>query len=444
MLKCFIIQYFLINIITDMEHLRESWIHYDTSTEIFSLENIPFGVCYFKDIQLARCCSRIGDYVIDLYELENNKLLDSEVFTFSSLERSVFNQSELNSFIELGRPVWKAVRERIQNIFRKGSSHEHQKIFIHHFENVVMRLPVKIQDYTDFYSSKNHAFNMGRIIRGEKDALQPNYLHLPVGYHGRSSTIVVDGTPIRRPRGQIKPPKQDNPIFSECKKLDYEVEIGMVVGKSNELGKPVKIKDADDYIFGFVLLNDWSARDIQTWEYVPLGPFNAKNFATTISPWIVTLEALEPFQVDLAKQDPEPLKYLHDPRLSSWDIPITVSLKTENSDQEISISTTNYKYMYWSIKQQIVHHTVTGCKLCVGDLLGSGTISGTQPDSYGCLFEMSENGTKTIQVGNEKRTWLNDGDVVKFTAVIKGDGYNIGFGDCSGKILPANPEEDYY
>ena len=444
MLRSFLIQYLLLNYFTDMESTYESWIEYDNSSEIFSIQNIPFGVCHFKQLNVTRCCSRIGDYVIDLFELERNKLLDSDVISFSNLNKNIFNNSELNFFIELGRPVWKSVRERIQNIFKKGSSLENQTSFIHHISTVEMRLPVKIQDYTDFYSSKNHAFNMGKIIRGEKDALQPNWVHLPVGYHGRSSTIVVDGSPIIRPRGQTKPPKQDNPIFSECKKLDYEVEVGVVVGKSNEMGKPVKVKDAEDYIFGLVLLNDWSARDIQTWEYVPLGPFNAKNFATTISPWIVTLEALEPFKVELPKQDPEPLKYLQDENLVSWDIPISVGLRTPHSTEDVVISTTNYKYMYWTIKQQIAHHTVTGCKLNVGDLLGSGTISRTDPGSYGSMFELSLNGAKGIPVGQEERTWLNDGDVVNFSAVIKGKGFNIGFGNCSGRILPANPEEEYY
>lgn len=226
--------------------------------------------------------------------------------------------------------------------------------------------------------------------------------------------------------------------------MDYETEIGVVIGKSNDLGKPIKIKDAEDYIFGLVLLNDWSARDVQTWEYIPLGPFNSKNFMSTISPWIVTLEALNPFKVNLPVQEPIPLKYLQDPHLSSWDIPINVSLKTKNSNEQNLLSTTNYKYMYWSANQQIAHHTVTGCKLNVGDLLGSGTISGTDASSYGCLFELNQGGKQKIKVGQEERSWLEDGDYVNFNATIQGQGFSIGFGNCGGEVLPALPEEEYY
>lgn len=449
-MKCFIIQYFLFNYIMDsMESPNSnlSWISYDPAVESFPIQNIPFGVFENKEKGETRCCTRIGDYVIDLY------LLTSHESFANILDKSVFNSNSLNNFIELGRPVWKNLRNKIQEIFSKNNSVNNSANFendeivkssLIHFSKVSMKLPVKIGDYTDFYSSKNHAFNMGRIIRGEKDALQPNWVHLPVGYHGRSSTIVVDGTNIRRPRGQIKPPNVANPLFSETKRLDYEVEVGVVIGKSNVMGSPVPIRQTEDYIFGFVLLNDWSARDVQTWEYVPLGPFNAKNFASTISPWIVTLEALEPFKVELPKQDPTPLKYLVDESLNSWDIPINVAIRTKNQKEENVISTTNYKYMYWTVKQQIAHHTVTGCQLNVGDVLGSGTISGTDPSSYGCLFEMNQAGAKTITVGNEERTWIEDGDYVNFSAEIKGNGYKIGFGNCGGEVLPANPEEMYY
>jgi fumarylacetoacetase len=421
--------------------IQTSWISYDASVESFPIQNIPFGVCEIKETGAVHCCTRIGGYVIDLAVLEANN------FFSGILSKSVFSESELNSYMELGRPVWKAIRAKIQEIFQKGSQFENNetvKSAMFETSKVNMRLPVKIQDYTDFYSSKNHAFNMGKIIRGEKDAMQPNWVHLPVGYHGRSSTIVVDGTSVKRPRGQVKPPKAESPSFSESKRLDYEVEVGVIIGKSNEMGSPVPIRETEDYVFGLVLLNDWSARDVQTWEYIPLGPFNAKNFATTISPWIITLEALEPFRCELPKQDPEPLKYLSDPKLQSWDIPINVSIKSKNQTEENIVSTTNYKYMYWTVKQQIAHHTVTGCKLNVGDVLGSGTISGTDPSSYGCLFEMNQGGTKIIPVGNEERSWLEDGDYVNFNALIKGDGFNVGFGNCGGEILPANPEELYY
>lgn len=421
-----------------------SWLKYEPN-DSFPIQNIPFGVCYFKERDVTHCCTRISNYVIDLAVLEQNGLLTSEAFNYDKAN-PVFNQSHLNKFIQLGRPAWKAVREKIQEIFKADSQYANDPLFaniVFDISKVQMVLPVQIGDYTDFYSSKNHAFNLGRILRGEKEALQPNWVHLPVGYHGRSSTIVVDGTPILRPRGQIKPPTQENPVFSECKRLDFEIEIGAIVGKSNQIGKNVKTTEADDYVFGLVLLNDWSARDIQAWEYVPLGPFNAKNFATTISPWIITAEALEAFKVELPKQDPQPLKYLQDKYIYSWDLPIYCSYKTKNGE-ESTISTTNYKYMYWSLNQQIAHHTVSGCKLNVGDVLGSGTISGTDPNSYGCLFEINQGGKNKLTIGKDERLWIEDGDYINFTAEAKGDGYVIGFGNCGGVILPANPEEDYY
>lgn len=421
----------------------KSWIDYNPSHP-FPIQNIPFGV--FKsqsiDSETPQPCSRIGDFIINLNSLENQGFFDG-IF-----QDKVFNQPNLNKFISQGRPIWIAVRNRIQEIFSniqyKSDNRVGSSILQISKNDIKMDLPVSTKDYTDFYSSKNHAFNMGKIIRGEKDALQPNWVHLPVGYHGRASTIVVDGTPIRRPRGQIKPPTSPSPIFSESKRLDFEVEVGVIVGKSNEMGHPIKIQNAEDYIFGLVLLNDWSARDIQTWEYVPLGPFNAKNFATTISPWIITLEALEPFKISLPPQDPQPLNYLYDPNLYSWNIPINVSIRPQSHQSHSLIGQTNYKYMYWTVKQQIVHHTVTGCKLNVGDILGSGTISGTDEGSYGCLFEMNSGGTKKVQLENDERMWLEDGDHVQFTASVEGDGFVIGFGDCGGEIVPALTEDNYY
>ncbi len=416
---------------------QNCWIKYDPKTEQFPIQNIPFGVC--TESNQTFCCTRIADQVINLHKMESAGL-----FSDISIPNGIFNSNTLNPFIALGRPVWKNLRNKLQTLFTDSTKSESLSTYLTKVSNIKMQLPVFTQDYTDFYSSKNHAFNMGKIIRGEKDALQANWVHIPVGYHGRASTIVVDGTPIKRPRGQTKPPKDTTPSFVASKRLDYEVEVGVIVGKSNEMGSSVKVKDAEDYVFGLVLLNDWSARDVQTWEYVPLGPFNAKNFATTISPWIVTLEALEAFKVELPKQDPTPLKYLQDTGLYSWDIPIDVNLKGKNQSDGSMISQTNYKYMYWTVRQQIAHHTVTGCKLNVGDIFGSGTISGTDEFSYGSMFELSQAGSKTISIGNETRTWLDDGDYVNFTAVIKGNGYNIGFGNCGGEVLPANPEEDYY
>jgi fumarylacetoacetase len=421
---------------------KDSWVNYDKDTQ-FPIQNIPFGVCHFKKQNTTKCCSRIGNSVIDLHFLESKGLLNSEHFKHNQ-DKTVFDKQTLNTFIEHGRPAWKAVRESLISLFKKDSQHQKEaEGSLHDISEVEMRLPVEIGDYTDFYSSRNHAFNMGSIIRGPENALQPNWVHLPVGYHGRSSTVVVDGTEIKRPRGQIKLPDQEGPTFSETKRFDIEVEVGVVVGKSNNIGQPIKTKEAEDYVFGLVLLNDWSARDFQTWEYVPLGPFTAKNFATTISPWIVTLEALKPFEVELPKQDPTPLKYLQEEKLKSWNIPISVFIKPESSNEGL-LGTTNYKYMYWTINQQIAHHTVSGCKLKVGDLLGSGTISGTEKGSYGSLFEFNNGGKQKIPVGDFERMWLEDNDYVRLEAILNGDGYKIGFGDCSAKILPANPEEDYY
>ena len=393
---------------------NDSWIDYDVNTQ-FPIQNLPFGVCFLKDLDTFACCSRIGDYVINLFDLELKGLLNSDVYKLN-VHNPMFNHSSLNTFISHGKSVWRSVRQSLTNLFKKDSELKSQaESSLHHIKNVEMRMPINIGDYTDFYSSKNHAFNMGAIIRGPQNALQPNWVQMPIAYHGRASSVVIDKTGIKRPRGQVKPLDQDTPIFSECKRLDYEVEVGVVIGKSNKLGTPIKTKEAEDYRFGLVLLNDWSARDLQTWEYVPLGPFTAKNFATTISPWIITFDALEEFEVELPKQDPTPLKYLQEEKLVSWDIPINVYLTPSNDDSENSetlIATTNYKYMYWTINQQIAHHTISGCNLKVGDLLGSGTISGTDPNSYGSMFE------------------LNNGGKNK--------------GDCGGEILPANPEEDYY
>lgn len=422
-----------------------SWIKYEKDTQ-FPIQNIPFSVCFLIKQNTTRCCTRIGDFVIDLHSLERDGLLNSCHYKYSH-DNPIFGGETLNKFIEQGRETWKDVRKSLQKIFVSDSEFNNSESILsalHKIEDVENRMPVFVQDYTDFYSSKNHAFNMGAILRGPDNALQPNWVHLPVGYHGRASTIVVDRTKIRRPRGQIKPPNSEVPIFSECKRLDYEVEIGVVIGKSNKMGQPVKVKEAEEYIFGLVLLNDWSARDIQAWEYQPLGPFNAKNFATTISPWIVTLEALEPFKVELPKQDPTPLKYLHENINRSYNIPIDVQMKTKSQNSLNKISESNYKYMYWTANQQIAHHTVTGCKLNVGDILGSGTISGTEQNTYGSIFELNNGGKAKVKVGDEERLWIEDGDYVNFNAVVQGDGFSIGFGPCGGEIIPALNEEEYY
>lgn len=423
-----------------MEKTGASWIEYN-SEDNFPIQNLPYGVAEVNGE--VSCFSRISQLAINLAVLENAGLLDSEKFSF---DKHTFNQASLNKFISLGKEVWGQTRSRLTLLFSNVEFKDNELVrkSLVDVKLLVCRLPVTIGDYTDFYSSKNHAFNIGSLLR-PTNPLQPNYVHLPVGYHGRSSTVVVDGTEIVRPRGQVKKSKdEDIPVFSECKRLDIEAEMGVIIGKSNKLGQPIKIGEAFEYVFGFVLLNDWSARDIQAWEYVPLGPFTAKNFATTISAWIITKDALEPFRFKLEDQDPKPLKYLQDSNLFSYDIPIEILAKTQKQTEHFKIGKTNYKYMYWTMNQQITHHTVTGCSLNVGDLLGSGTISGTDQETLGCFMEMNRNATIKIQIGDEERLWLNDGDEVILKASCQGEGFKIGFGDCSGKILPAVPEDYFY
>lgn len=298
-------------------------------------------------------------------------------------------------------------------------------------------IPVKIGDYTDFYSSKDHASNIGRMLRPDEEPLKPNWLHIPIGYHGRSSSVIVSNTPIRRPRGQIKPLTAAVPSFGPCAKLDFELEIGSFIGLGNALGTPIPIDQTEEHIFGIVLMNDWSARDIQAWEYVPLGPFNAKNFATTISPWIVPLEALEPFRTEAPKQDPEPFPYLKPTKPGAYDINLEVLLTTQKQTEPFRISQSNFKYMYWTMFQQLAHHTIGGCNMCPGDLIGSGTISGPG-DMYGSIMEICWNGKNTISLpSGETRTFLLDGDTLIMRGWAQGNGYRIGFGDCAGLILPS-------
>uniref|UniRef100_A0ABI7ZPT5 Fumarylacetoacetase n=1 Tax=Felis catus TaxID=9685 RepID=A0ABI7ZPT5_FELCA len=293
-------------------------------------------------------------------------------------------------------------------------------------------------DYTDFYSSRQHATNMGIMFRGSENALVPNWLHLPVGYHGRASSVVVSGTPIRRPTGQMRPDDAKPPVFGPCKLLDMELEMAFFVGPGNNLGEPIPISRAHEHIFGMVLMNDWSARDIQKWEYVPLGPFLGKSFGTTISPWVVPMDALLPFAVPNPEQDPKPLPYLRHDRPYTFDINLSVTLKGEGMSQAATICRSNFKYMYWTMLQQLTHHSVNGCNLRPGDLLASGTISGPEPESFGSLLELSWRGTKAIDLGNgQTRKFLLDGDEVIITGHCQGDGYRVGFGQCAGKVLPA-------
>jgi fumarylacetoacetase len=303
---------------------------------------------------------------------------------------------------------------------------------------VEMHLPAVVGDYTDFYSSREHATNVGAMFRGPEKALQPNWLHLPVAYHGRASSIVPSGTDIRRPLGQIVEPGASQPSLTPSRELDFELEIGQFVGPGNGLGQPITIDEAADHIFGLVLVNDWSARDIQRWEYRPLGPFLSKNLATSISPWVVTLDALEPFRCPGPEQDPEPLPYLRNAGNWAYDIHLEVQLHSIAQNNPVTVSRSNARYLYWNMCQQVAHHTITGCNLRPGDLLATGTISGPTPDSAGSMLELSSRGERPLQLpGNETRSFLEDGDMVTMTGWCQGDGYRVGFGELSGRIVPS-------
>ncbi len=404
----------------------------------FPLENLPFGVFKPRD-KPARIGVALGEYVVDLSALERCGLFkDLPPETSEAMSRDW-----LNEFLALGRPAWRKVRELLQKLLSAEAPtlREDEKLrerVLHRQSDVVMQLPVKIGNYTDFYSSYHHAHNVGTMLRGPENALMPNWKWLPVAYHGRASSVVVSGTDVRRPQGQIKPPDATAPLFGPTKSLDYELEMAFLIGPGNSLGQPVPIDRALDHIFGFVLMNDWSARDIQAWEYQPLGPFLAKNFCTSISPWVVMLEALEPFRQPLPRQDPEPLPYLRAKNDFTFDIQLEAKLRTAKMKSPHSITRTNFQNLYWSVSQQLAHHAIGGCNLQPGDLLASGTISGETEESRGCLLELTWRGANPLKLPNgETRKWLEDGDTVALTGWCQGDGYRVGFGEVSGKILPA-------
>ncbi|XP_031124797.1 fumarylacetoacetase-like [Ipomoea triloba] len=404
----------------------------------FPLENLPFGVFKPESGSDARPGVAIGGYVADLSVIAAAGLFDGPCLRNSDC----FTQPNLNKFLHLGRPAWKEARETLQKLLSatepklRDNASLRQKALIP-MDKVEMVLPIAIGDYTDFFSSMHHAKNCGTIFRGPENPINRNWFHLPIAYHGRASSIVVSGTDIIRPRGQASPTGDSAAYFGPSRKLDFELEMAAVVGPGNELGKSVSIDEARDHIFGLVLMNDWSARDIQAWEYVPLGPFLGKSFGTTVSPWIVTLDALEPFSCDAPKQDPPPLPYLAEKISKNYDISLEVLIKPAGQEDSCTVTRSNFKHLYWTVTQQLAHHTVNGCNLRPGDLLGTGTISGPEPESYGCLLELTWNGQKPLSLGGVTRTFLEDGDEVTFTGYCKGDGYNIGFGTCSGKILPS-------
>ena len=404
----------------------------------FPLQNLPFGV--FKPAQgEARVGVAIGEFVLDLALLEERGHFRLPEFQ----GRAVFSEDALNGFLALGRPAWRKAREVIQQLLSSETATLRDDVALrtrafHARKEVTMQLPARIGDYTDFYSSYHHAHNVGTMLRGPENALMPNWKWLPVAYHGRASSVVVSGTDVRRPHGQTKPPDAVGPTFGPSRSFDYELETAFLVGPGNPLGSPIPVTNAADHIFGLVLMNDWSARDIQAWEYQPLGPFLAKNFSTSISPWVVTLDALEPFRKPLPAQDPEPLPYLRTPNDFTYDIQLEAHLQTAGMETPDVITRTNFQNLYWSIAQQLAHHTVNGCNLQPGDLLASGTISGSTDESRGCMLELTWRGAKPLTLSNgETRKWLEDGDRLTITGWAQGEGYRIGFGEVTGRVLPA-------
>lgn len=414
---------------------RKSWLDIPADSD-FPMQNIPFGVFLTRD-DIITIGTRIGDTAIDLGALHQ-----LGYFKGIDLTDDIFLQDSLNDFISDGKKTWRLVRNRISDIFLEDNpdlrdNPEHRKQVLFTLNEIEMQLPVDVGDYTDFYASKEHATNVGSLFRDPENALLPNWVRIPIGYHGRSSSIIPSGTPVRRPVGQTKPGEDGVPGFGPTKLLDFELEMAFITTDTNDLGKRVSVDEAEDYIFGLVLFNDWSARDIQAWEYVPLGPFLGKSFASTISPWIVTLDALEPFRTEGPIQDPEPLPYLSQGQKKNFDIKLQVGIQPEGGEETV-VANSNFKYMYWSMAQQLAHHTVNGCNVRSGDMMGSGTISGPTKDSYGSMLELTWRGQNPITLSDgSERKFINDRDTVIMRAYCEKDGLRIGFGECSGQILPA-------
>mgnify|MGYP000871372048 CR=1 FL=1 len=412
----------------------KSFIPYDSDSD-FSIYNIPFGVAIFEDDTIG-CVSRVGETIIDLAVLYENGYFDK-----FELKENIFNAFTLNEFIALGKQHTVPIREHIQQLLLEGSElekdKETQSEAFHPYEKVDMQLPVHVPNYTDFYSSIEHATNVGKMFRDPNNALLPNWRHIPVGYHGRASSIVISGTPIHRPIGQQKPKDSDAPVFGPSQRMDFELEVAFITNSYTTLGERIPVDEAEDHIFGLVLFNDWSARDIQSWEYVPLGPFLGKNFGSSISPWVVTLEALERFRTQGPKQEPEVFPYLKYSGNKNFDIHLQAFIQPEN-DNENLICTSNFKFMYWNMAQQLAHHTVNGCNIEVGDMYASGTISGKSEDSFGSMLELTWSGTKPLKLKSGKtRKFIEDNDTVIMRGWAEKDGIRVGFGEVSGKILPS-------
>ena len=413
----------------------KSWVEVKPNSD-FPIQNLPFGIFKTDKDPEPRIGVAIGEFIVDMNVASGLGATDGIDLPFN-----IFLKDSLNDFIALGKRITNQVREQLSVFLSESNSSILENPII--VENLLVKqseaqmlIPVNIPNYTDFYSSKEHATNVGIMFRDPANALLPNWKHLPVGYHGRASSIVVSGTPIHRPKGQTKADDAPAPSFGPSKLLDFELEMGFITGRKTKLGRSISTAEAEDYIFGMVLFNDWSARDIQKWEYVPLGPFLAKNFGSTMSPWIVTIEALEPFRVESPMQEPEVLPYLKFEGKKNFDINLEVEIIPENGKGK-TVSRSNFKYMYWNMAQQLAHHTSNGCNIQTGDLYASGTISGPTPDSYGSMLEISWQGKNPIQMPDgTERKFILDNDTVVMKGYCEKDGVRIGFGECSGKILP--------
>jgi fumarylacetoacetase len=410
----------------------QSWVEVPEGSD-FPIQNIPFGI-FKTSYSEGRVGVRIGNHVLDLAAVHNLGFLSKLTY-----EGKDFSSNYLNDMMKKGKKATTELRNRISELLNKDNQEMQDKAdqVLIPIEDVIMKMPVQIGDYTDFYSSKEHATNVGMMFRDPANALLPNWLWIPVGYHGRASSVILSGQDIHRPKGQIKPDPNADPIFAPSRQVDFELEMAFITFEGKSLGDSISTTEAEDFIFGLCLFNDWSARDIQAWEYVPLGPFLAKNFASSISPWIVTLDALQPFAVETVEQSPEVLSYLKFEGKKSYDVHLEVALQPENSS-DTTICKSNFKYMYWNMAQQLAHHTVNGCNVRCGDLMGSGTISGSTPDSYGSMLELAWRGTKPITLNDgSERKFILDNDTVIMRGHCEANGIRIGFGEVSAKILPA-------
>ncbi|MGJ5619948.1 fumarylacetoacetase [Sulfitobacter sp. MF3-043] len=411
--------------------LLTSWVESANSADTdFPLNNLPYGVFSTNSLE-PRCGVAIGDMILDMAAMEEEDLI---LLHFEP----VFDVPYWNDVMDLGPEIWAKLRHHLTELLSSDSP-EQAKVAPHlvPMEEARLHMPMMVSEYTDFYAGRHHATNVGTMFRGAENALPPNWLHIPIGYNGRASTVVVSGSDITRPNGQTKAPDAENPSFGPCKRLDIELEMGAIVGTSTDMGQPITVAQADEMIFGYVLLNDWSARDIQAWEYQPLGPFQAKAFATSISPWIVTRAALEPFRTSTPEREKDLLPYLREPGPMLYDIDLSVIIEPDGGAQEV-IARTNYNQMYYSAAQQLTHHASSGCAMNAGDLLGSGTISGPEKSQRGSLLELSWGGKEPITLSDgSTRSFIEDGDTMILTGHASGEGYRIGFGACAGKILPA-------